>query len=211
VHIPKHFDQSEVPAIQELILRNPLGALVTAGPRGISATHIPFELSPISGPYGSLLGHVARENPVWSEVPESSDVLVIFQGPNAYISPSWYPSKKKHGKVVPTWNYVVAHAYGRMRAKIDRSWVRSHIERLTAREEMGFSHPWSVDDAPAEFAEKLLAAVVGIEIEITRFEAKWKVSQNRPQEDRAGVAEGLRKQGTSEAESMASYVEDAKS
>lgn len=211
MHIPKHFDQSEVPAIHELILSNPLGALVTAGPSGISANHIPFELSPMSGPHGSLLGHVARANPVWCEVPENSEVLVIFQGPNTYISPSWYPSKKKHGKVVPTWNYVVAHAYGRMRAKDDRKWVRSHIERLTVREEMGFRAPWSIDDAPAEFAEKLLSAVVGIEIEITRFEAKWKVSQNRPHEDRVGVAEGLRKQGTPEAGSMASYVEGEKS
>ena len=208
MHIPKHFNQSEVAAVNELILANPLGALVTNGPTGLSANHIPFELIPESGSYGLLKGHVARGNPVWKEVAPDAEVLVIFQGANSYISPSWYPSKEMDGKVVPTWNYVVAHAYGRMRSINCTSWLRAHVEALTAREESGFKHPWSVDDAPIEYIEKMLGAVVGIEIEVTRFEAKWKVSQNRSAVDRKGVARELRKERKNVAESMAFYIEN---
>lgn len=192
-----------------LILGNPLGSLVTVGPGGLSATHVPFELTAEAGPHGMLVGHVARENPVWREASPDLQALVVFQGANAYISPSWYPSKKKGGKVVPTWNYVAVHAHGHIRVVDDAERIRAHIESLTNREESGFAQPWSIDDAPVEFTEKLLGAVVGIEIDITRLEGKWKVSQNRSGEDRAGVAEGLRKQGTHGAQHMALYVENA--
>ena len=191
--------------------RNPLGALVTAGSSGLCADHIPFELVPEIGPYGALWGHVARANPVWCETSEESEVLVIFRRANAYISPTWYPSKQVHGKVVPTWNYVVAHAYGRIRVVEEASWLKAHVQRLTSREESAFAQPWSVGDAPAEFTEKMLTAIVGIEIQLTRLEGKWKVSQNRPIDDRKGGAEGLRIQGTNSSAQMAAYVESAKS
>ena len=191
--------------------RNPFGALVTAGSGGLCADHIPFELVPEIGPYGALWGHVARANPVWRETSEESEVLVIFQGANAYVSPTWYPSKQVHGKVVPTWNYVVAHAYGRIRVVEEASWLKAHVQRLTSREESAFAQPWSVGDAPAAFTEKMLTAIVGIEIQLTRLEGKSKVSQNRPIDDRKGVAEGLRNQGTNGSAQMAAYVESAKS
>ena len=207
VYIPKHFNQSEIQAIHDLMAGNPLGALVTAGSGGLCANHIPFELVREVAPYGALLGHVARANPVWRETSEESEALVIFQGANAYVSPTWCPSKKVHGKVVPTWNYVVAHAYGFIRFIEEPSWLKSHVERLTTREESAFDQPWSVDDAPAEFTAKMLTAVVGIEIVVTRLEGKWKVSQNRPIDDQHGVAEGLRNLGANGSEQMAAYIE----
>ena len=135
---------------------------------------------------------------------------MIFQGANGYVSPNWYASKAAHGKVVPTWNYVVAHVYGRMRAVEDAGWLRAHVDRLTTRHEAAFASPWSVDDAPAAFTEKMLSAVVGLEIEISRIEGKWKVSQNRPAIDREGVVNGLRAQGSEAAAEMADHVEAAK-
>ena len=211
MYVPKHFEQTEVEAIQALITANPLGSLVAVGPSGLGANHIPFELVAEPNPYGALFGHIARANPLWREVSEGSEALVIFLGANAYISPSWYPSKKSHGKVVPTWNYVVAHAHGRIRFIDDVDWVSAHIERLTNREESGFAQPWSVRDAPSDFTEKMLGAVIGIEIAITSLDGRWKVSQNRSNPDRSGVAEALRKQGAAGAHEMAAYIEDAKS
>lgn len=211
MHLPKHFEQTEIAEIHALILGNPLGSLMTVGSGGLSATHIPFELAAEAGPYGMLMGHVARANPVWREASPDFQALVVFQGANAYISPSWYPSKKNSGKVVPTWNYIAVHAYGRVRVVDDAERIRAHIERLTNREESGFAQPWSIDDAPVEFIEKMLGAVVGIEIDIARLEGKWKVSQNRSSQDREGVAKGLRKLGTPSAQQMAFYVENAES
>lgn len=190
MHTPRVFNQSDLAEIHALIETHPLGALVTCDADGIAANHVPFELDKQAGPHGTLLGHVARANPVWQK--PSEDVLVIFQGANRYVSPGWYPTKKQHGKVVPTWNYVVAHAYGRLTAIDDRDWLHAHVERMTNRHEAQSPEPWAVQDAPEAFTERMLRAVMGIEITLTRFEAKWKVSQNRPAEDRAGVAENLR-------------------
>jgi transcriptional regulator len=210
VYIPSHFDQPDIAAIHQLILAHPLGALVTVGASGLSANHVPFDLIAEPGPYGVLHGHLARANPVWKDLSGDAEVLVIFRGPNAYISPGWYPSKTRHGKVVPTWNYAVAHVYGRMRVVDDAAWVRSHVDRLTAREEAGFDRPWAVSDAPPDYTGKMLAAVIGIEIRLTRLEGKWKLSQNRPAEDREGVVVGLQGQGTGDAMALAGYVENAK-
>lgn len=210
MHIPKHFRQDDTESMRAFMLANPLGALITAGKRGLSATHIPFELTEAPPPYGSLSGHVARANPVWREISSDFESLIIFNGVNAYISPSWYPSKSDDGRVVPTWNYVVVHAYGHVRAVEERAWLRAHVERLTNRKESGADLPWSVSDAPAGYTERMLSAIVGIEIEITRLEGKWKLSQNRPEPDRAGVVAGLRNQGTPDAELMARYVDKAK-
>ena len=209
MYVPKHFEQSEIGAIQALIAANPLGSLVTVGPTGLSANHIPFELVAEAGPHGRLVGHVARANPVWREVSGEPQVLVIFQGANAYITPSWYPSKQDGGRVVPTWNYVAVHVYGAVRLVEDPDRLKAHVDQLTRRQESAFPHPWSVADAPTGFTEKMLGAIVGLEIDITRLEAKWKVSQNRSVQDREGVAKGLRTLGTPFAGQVADHVDDA--
>ncbi len=205
---PKIFRQSDLAEIHGLIETHPLGALITNGADGLEANHIPFELDRDSGEFGTLLGHVARANPVWQT--ESQEVLVVFQGANHYVSPAWYASKQVHGKVVPTWNYVVAHAYGTLRVIEDRDWIRSHMERLTTRHESSSRAPWQVSDAPESFTERMLRAVVGVEIALARFEAKWKASQNRPETDREGVAEGLRRKGHEDAMTLAGIVESAR-
>ncbi|MEL7374332.1 MAG: FMN-binding negative transcriptional regulator, partial [Pseudomonadota bacterium] len=162
MHTPKIFRQSDLAEIHGLIETHPLGALITTGTDGLEANHIPFELDRDAGQYGTLLGHVARANPVWQT--ESQEVLVVFQGANTYVSPGWYASKQVHGKVVPTWNYVVAHAYGTLRAIEDRDWIRSHMERMTNRHEAASPTPWQVSDAPEPFTARMLRAVVGVEI-----------------------------------------------
>jgi transcriptional regulator len=208
MHIPRQFQQNDIASLHALITANPLGTLVIAGPEGLSANHIPFELTVESEPYGSLLGHVARANPLWRGINGETEALVIFQGANSYISPSWYPSKQAHGKVVPTWNYAVVHAHGRIRAIDDSEWLRAHVTRLTNRQESAFDLPWRIEDAPVDYIENLLGAIVGIRIEITRLEGKWKVSQNRPAADREGVVSALRRQDSSAAQVMAGYVEE---
>lgn len=204
---PKQFIQSDIEALHKLMTTNPLGSLVTMDQDGLTANHIPFELSKEPGPFGTLFGHVARANPVWKETSGEKEALVIFQGADSYISPSWYPSKQKHGKVVPTWNYVVVHAHGSIQTIGDREWLRSHVQRLSDREESHFEQPWSIDDAPADYIEKMLGAIVGIRIEISRLEGKWKVSQNRPAEDREGVTRVLLQQDSTQAREMAEFVE----
>jgi transcriptional regulator len=210
VHTPKLFQQADIESMQAMMLASPLGALVTSGANGLIANHIPFELAKEPKPYGRLSGHVARANPLWKDVvssPKATEVLVIFSGADAYVSPSWYPSKKTSERVVPTWDYVVVHVYGQIRVIEDQRWLRSHVERLTNREESGFERPWAVTDAPSEFVDQMLSAIVGIEIDITRMEGKWKVSQNRSGPDRAGVAAGLREQGRPDGGEMADLVD----
>src|SRR5690606_29770372 len=172
-HIPKHFEQHNVGAMHDLMQTHPFATLVTTGADGLSAVHIPTVLAREPQPYGLIKGHVARTNPVWRTPPES-EVMMIFHGPHAYISPSWYPSKQETGKVVPTWNYVVVHAYGKVRAIEDSKWLKDNVEQLTAQQEAGFEHPWTVSDAPEDYTEKLLSAIVGIELTITRLAAQWK-------------------------------------
>jgi len=188
----------------------PLAALVTFGEEGLVANHIPFILDAGAGALGTLRGHVARANGQWRDVGREGEALVIFQGPHRYITPSWYVTKLETGKVVPTWNYAVVHAYGVLRAIEDGDWLKEQIERLTALQEGGRDQPWAVSDAPGGFIEAMMKAIVGIEIEITRIEGKWKVSQNLRAADRRGVAEGLRTERAQENESsaMAQLVEE---
>jgi transcriptional regulator len=167
-------------------------------------------VSDAPAPFGTLRGHVARANPIWREVVPGSEVLAIFQGPEAYVTPSWYPTKAETGKVVPTWNYAVAHAYGILRVVEDSTWVRTQLEALTAHNEAAFAAPWQVSDAPHEYIDKLLGAVVGIEIVITRLVGKWKTSQNQAESNREGVAHGLRGLGGEEAIAMADLVDAAR-
>ena len=211
MYVPEHFEETNVGVLHYLIGEHPLGALVTVTSQGLDANHIPFLIHAEPVPLGTLHAHVARANPLWREhAHAASDALVIFQGPQAFVSPSWYPTKHETGKVVPTWNYVVVHAHGRLRIIDDPVWVRSHLEELTSRHEGRRDAPWKLTDAPADYIEKMVGAVVGIEIPITRLVGKWKVSQNRPARDRDGVVQGLVREGSPEASTMADLVKNSR-
>ncbi len=170
--------------LADLIRAAPLATLIRGGPE-LSADAIPLELDG-----DRLLGHVARANPLWREA-DGQPVLAVFHGASAYITPSWYASKAEHGRVVPTWNYAMVQAHGTLRAIEDTAWIEAFVTRLTKRHEAPFSAPWQVSDAPADYVQKMLKAIVGIEIAVTRLEGKFKLSQNRSPEDRAGVSRGL--------------------
>jgi transcriptional regulator len=195
MYLPSHFAMKDVQQMHALMMRHPFAALVTTSSDGLCANHIPFLLQTQRGEQGVLQGHVARANPLWREVNTSQsgfqNVLVIFQGPQSYISPSWYPTKQEHGKVVPTWNYSVVHAQGQLRVVDDAAWLRSLVNRLTVQHETGLERPWSVDDAPSDYIDKMVSAIVGIEITITHLEGKVKLSQNQPAMNREGVVQAL--------------------
>jgi transcriptional regulator len=186
MYIPAHFREERTEALYELIRVFPLATLVTTGPEGPIANHVP-----LIADEGRLLGHLARGNPQWRD--SKGEALAIFTGPQHYISPNWYPSKAEHGRVVPTWNYVAVHAYGKLVVHDDPVWLRALVTRLTDMHEAQFAQPWAVSDAPADYIDGMLKAIVGIEIRIERLEGKWKLGQNRPAEDRAGTVEGLQK------------------
>ncbi|HWH84513.1 MAG TPA: FMN-binding negative transcriptional regulator [Burkholderiaceae bacterium] len=200
MYLPAHFEESRPAVLHELVRTHPLGLLVTQSAAGeLAANSIPFVLDvnsadPASG-LGLLRGHVARANPLWHEARADTDSLVVFQGPQAYVSPSLYASKAEHGKVVPTWNYVMVQARGRLRAVDDAPWLHAFVTRLTERFEAPRAQPWAVSDAPADFLATMLRAIVGIEIELTALTGKWKVGQNRSAADRAGVARGMAEAG----------------
>jgi transcriptional regulator len=204
---PPHFREDRIEVQHALIQAFPLGALVTLGRRGLTADHIPFLVDPQASTLGTLRAHVARANPVWREADPTAEALVIFQESEAYVTPSWYETKRQTGKVVPTWNYAVVHVHGRVRAIEDEAWLRTQIDDLTALQEGRRADPWAVTDAPAPFVAGQLKGIVGLEIEIARIEGKWKVSQNRPAADRLGVVAGLRAQAEHAPGSMAGLVE----
>ena len=191
MYLPKHFQETRVEVMHGLIRDHPLGVLVTLGSDGLNANHIPIEIDPEPVPFGTLRGHVARANPVWRDYAADVEAVVVFQGPARYVTPSWYPTKRETGKVVPTFNYAVVHAYGAMRIVEDAAWLRNLVERLTDEFEATRPEPWQVTDAPASYIDAQLRAIVGIEIAITRLLGKWKVSQNKSAADRAGVAQAL--------------------
>jgi transcriptional regulator len=194
MYIPKHFKQNDVAVQAALVRDNPLAAVIAHTPDGLSANHIPLLLEIDSSGQWLLQGHVATSNQL-AEVDESTDVLVIFTGPNAYISPNWYPSKKDDGRAVPTWNYTALHVSGRIRLIEDDEWKLSLLQRLTLRHEEKFSEPWLVEDAPDGFIDRLSSHVVGLEIRASRIDAKWKASQNQPDRNRRGVYNGLTQSG----------------
>jgi len=204
---PPHFRENRLDVQHALIRAFPLGALVTLGPSGLAADHIPFLVDPNVAPLGRLRAHVAKANPLWRETDPEREVLVIFQESEHYVTPSWYETKRETGKVVPTWNYAVVHAHGRMRAIEDEAWLRTQIADLTRLKEQTRADPWAVTDAPAPFVTGQIKGIVGLEITIDRLEGKWKVSQNRPQADRLGVVEGLRREGEPGSQGMAALVE----
>ena len=199
------FREERIDVMHALMRNHRLATLVTVNDGVPDANHLPLLIDPEPLPHGTLRGHVARANPVWRQA-EGQEVLAIFQGPQSYVTPSWYPSKRETGQVVPTWNYAVVHAHGQLVVHDDRAWLRALVTRLTDQQEAALATPWHVDDAPAGYLERMLGAIVGIEIPITRLMGKWKVSQNRISADRAGVVEGLRQQDDAQAQAMADLV-----
>jgi transcriptional regulator len=195
MYIPPQFEQPDVEVMHELIRTRSLATLITLGSDGLNANHIPLHLSATHESFGVLRGHVARSNPILNDMDSAIDALAIFHGPDAYISPSWYATKQQAGKVVPTWNYTVVHAYGKLRIIDDAVWVRAQLEALTVQNEAGLPHPWAVSDAPVDFTDTLIGAVVGIEMVITRLSGKWKVSQNQPLQNQHSVVQGLTSTG----------------
>ena len=205
---PGHFEETQLEILHDLISAHPLATLVTLYNGKLSANHIPFVIDREAGTLGTLRCHVAKNNAVWKEIElESNESLVIFQGPEAYITPSWYASKKKHGKVVPTWNYAAVHAHGTVKVTNDPAWLDNQLVTLTDQQEATRPVPWEVSDAPEDFVSQQKRGVVGMELPITRIEGKWKVSQNRPKKDRKGVINGLREEQSDSSLSMSSLVE----
>ncbi len=187
MYVPKHFEESRPEVLRALIDAHPLGALVTRGANGLDANHLPFF---IEG--DSLIAHVARKNPVWRELKDGDEALVIFRGADGYISPNWYPSKHETHRQVPTWNYLVAHAHGRVFVRDDVNFVRTVVAKLTKQHEASQPQPWKMSDSPREFIDERLLEIVGIEVKIDRLVGKAKLGQNREQRDARGAADGLR-------------------
>jgi transcriptional regulator len=201
---PPHYRVDEVPQMHALMRARPLAALVSAGASGLYATHLPTVLKD-EGPCGVIECHLARANPHWKEL-AGTEALMIFQGPEGYITPNWYPSKVEHGKVVPTWNYAVVHAYGRPEIVDDRDWLRRHVGELTAQQEQSEARPWELTDAPDRYIEVMLRGIVGFRIVLTRLEGKWKMSQNREMRDREGVVDGLSRRADGDDHEIAELV-----
>ncbi len=195
MYVPPHFEESRAEVLHGFIARHPFGVLVTHGEAGLDANHLPFDLDPKAGARGILRAHVARPNPVWRSLSDGDEVLAIFRADDAYISPNWYPSKHETHKQVPTWNYSVVHAHGKITVRDDEGFVRDLVGQLTRTHEAGQPVPWRLDDAPENYLVSMMKAIVGLEVEITRLVGKFKLSQNRETRDRLSAAEALEKQG----------------
>ena len=208
MYIPTHFSEERLDILHQLIQAHPLGTLVTLEQDGMNANHLPFEIAAPSAdaPFGTLRAHIARGNPLWKNLDSTKEVLVVFQGPQAYITPSWYEEKKLSGKVVPTYNYAAVHAHGSLRVVDDAQWLLGLLHRLTDQHESKRASPWQVSDAPEDYLQKMLTAIIGIEIPLSRLSGKWKVSQNRPQQDRLNIAAGLREEDDQNKAAMAALV-----
>jgi transcriptional regulator len=208
VYVPAHFSEDRIEVLHELMRANGFATLVSMTAAGLIASHAPLMLDPDPAPYGTLIGHLAKANPHARAADPGVQTLVIFQGPNGYITPSYYAAKKAHGKVVPTWNYAAVHAYGTLAAFDDPSRLLDVVTRLTERHESSRMKPWAVSDAPEDFVRGMLSGIVGIALPIGRLEGKVKMSQNRPAADQGGVVEGLRLDGQ---DSLAEAVAQATS
>jgi transcriptional regulator len=207
MYTPAHFNEERAEVLHQLVHDHPLGLLITLGAEGLDANPIPFLLDTEADGTAVLRAHVARANPVWREARTDIDTLVVFQGPQAYISPGWYPSKAETGKAVPTWNYITVQARGRLVVRDDAEWLRGLVTRLTQRHEAVQAKPWAVTDAPADYINTMLRAIVGIEIPLSSLRGKWKMSQNQPTTNREGVLRGLRAQADEQSLAAAAWVE----
>lgn len=192
---PPHFREDRIEAHHALIRAHPLGLLITAGPGGLMANPLPFVLDEAASARGTLRAHLSRGNLQWRELAQADECMAVFQGPDAYVTPSWYPSKRETGKAVPTWNYATVHVWGRPRVVEDADWLRAQLDALTALKEDARPEPWAVDDAPEPFVVAQLKGIIGVELPIARSEGKWKVSQNRSEADRLGILAGLEQEG----------------
>lgn len=209
MYIPRHNEEKRVSVMHALMVSRPLGTLVTLGASGLFASHIPMVLEHDGSQFGVLKGHISRANTQWKDFVPTVDALAIFAGHQHYITPNWYPGTKEHGKEVPTWNYVVVHAYGPLKVIQDGHWLLTNVERLTNIHEAASPIPWKVSDAPEDFIQSQLKGIVGLELPIQRLEGKWKVSQNRNERERNGVVDGLAKLNTPESLAMKALVEEA--
>jgi len=192
MYIPASFRETRVEKLHDLIVKHPLGLLVTHGDNGLEASPIPFLLYADEGEYGMLRAHLAKANPHWKALAERVECLVVFQGPAGYVTPSWYPSKAETHKVVPTWNYATVHVWGKASVTEDVAWLRQQLHDLTTLHEGSRPQPWSVSDAPPEYIANQMKAIIGIEIRIGRIDGKWKMSQNKDDADREGIIAGMR-------------------
>ena len=195
MYIPADFEIPQIDVMHQLIKQHSLGILFTHGMSGLDANHLPFELSIEQSELGVLHAHVSRQNPIWQDIKDGDDVLVVFRAGDAYISPQWYPSKHEHHQQVPTWNYMVIHAYGKVKIHDDERYVRGVVARLTRTHEATQAEPWKMSDAPKDYLEPMLKEIVGIEIKITKLQGKAKLGQNKEYRDVLGVANALTQNG----------------
>jgi len=209
MYVPKIFREDSVPVLHALMRERGFATVVSFGPEGLFASHVPVEIDPAPAPLGAIRCHVARQNPHAEMLPAASQVLAIVQVADRYISPGWYPSKRQGGRVVPTWNYVAVHGYGRAAAFDEPDRLRRHLAALVGRNEAGRDPPWTLEDAPADYIEGMCRGIVGFEIALDRLEGKRKLSQNRSASDCAGVVAGLRAAGDDAGLAMAALVEAA--
>jgi transcriptional regulator len=203
---PQHFFVEDLSRVHALMRARPFATLVSVGSLGLYATHLPTVLK-ANGSSGTIECHLARANPHWRDLSAGNEALMIFQGPEGYITPNWYATKAQSGKVVPTWNYAVVHAYGRPQVMNDADWLRRHVGELTAQQEKNEAKPWAVSDAPGRYVEVMLRGIVGFRFAVTRLEGKWKMSQNRELSDRAGVVKGLGQRAAGDDLEIAAIVE----
>jgi transcriptional regulator len=208
MYVRPQFAETDTAALHDLVRTHPLGTWITQGSGELLVSHVPFVLDATRGPHGTLACHVPRANPIWRELSRSVPSVVVFQGPNAYISPSWYPSKHAHGKAVPTWNFVAVHAHGMPVVIDDKRWLLAHLNAITDAHEATQTLPWRVADAPADYLDKMLEQLVGVELPIDKLVGKWKLSQNRPEADRLGVVAGLLGTLDPAAHAIAALVRD---
>jgi transcriptional regulator len=209
MYLPSQFEENRAEVLHRLMAEHSLAALVTHGASGLDANHVPFEFDANHGPHGILRAHVARANPILRDIQDGAETLVIFQGASGYISPTFYPSKQETHRQVPTYNYLVVHAHGRIAIRDDEAFVRGVVARLTRKMEAGETLPWKMGDAPADFIESMLKEIVGIEIEVTRLVGKAKLSQNKAAEDRLGAINGVRQRETDAAKALADAMLNA--
>jgi transcriptional regulator len=207
MYIPKHFEETRTEVLHAMMRENPLATLVTQESGGLNANHIPMVLDAQAG---ILRAHIARANSLWKNVKQASSCMAIFQGPVSYISPSYYPSKLETEKVVPTWNYAVVHVHAKLKIMDDAAWILNQVQSLTAQQETPRQQPWQVSDAPKEYIDKLIGALIGLELSIEAIEGKWKVSQNQKPVDHQGVIDGLLKENTQNAATMAMLVKNSR-